>query len=330
VSRARRRAATTILGGVLALVLAVVVAASSLPLTPKEQTGVVPPGADDREFLVDISSGKVTEISGLPIMEGAGWLEASPDGRQVAFTTEDTGSPQIYVANLDGTGLRQVTRGFADVGEPKWSPSGDEIAYSALDGTAIRNIHVTSLATGRSRRITRESVDTWGLEWSPDGHSILYSVSIAAEPTGVEEGYYYVNAALNLMRAVDVRTRRIDEVFGGAKTMAYDGTWTTDGILFVRGRDQANGVPARVDFAVLGATGRPRSVLELSVEYWGEVVWSPQLSPDGTTIAYLRDGGGTTRVVLADLETGRTRDLRRGHSVSWVDADTLLVQDGPE
>jgi dipeptidyl aminopeptidase/acylaminoacyl peptidase len=330
IGRARRRAAITIGGAALAVILGIVVAASSFPIDPEERTAIHPKGVDNREFLVDITSGKVTEISGLPILESAWYLDVSPDGRRIAFTSDTTGSREIHVADLDGTGLEQVTEGSHDVGEAHLSPSGEEVAYWALDGKGVRNIHVTDLATGRSRRITDESVDTWGLEWSPDGHSILYSVSIAAEPTGVEEGYFNVNATLNIMRSVDVRTRRIENVFGGAKTMAYDGTWTPDGILFVRGIGQVNGFPERVDLAVLEATGRARGVVPLAIDYWDERAWSPQLSPDGRTIAYVRVFEGTEHVFLADLETGRTWELRRGFLASWVDADTLLVQDAPE
>jgi WD40 repeat protein len=181
-SRARRRAATTIVGGTVAVILAVVVAASSFPLPPKGRTAVDPRELGDREFLVDISSGRVTEISERSIMEGASWISASPDGKQVAFTKEARGSQEVFVANLDGTAVRQVSRGFADAGEPKWSPSGDEIAYWALDRTEVRNIHVTDLATGRTRTLTRESHDVWSLEWSPNGRSILYTATVPFDP----------------------------------------------------------------------------------------------------------------------------------------------------
>ena len=330
IGRARRRATITIGGTALAVVLTIVLATSSLRIGPKEQTAIPPRSTDLREFLIDVDTGKVTEISDMPILERAWHVNVSPDGRQIAFASDATGSIEIYLANLDGTELEQVTEGSTDVGDPHVSPSGEEIAYWALDGSGIRNVHVTDLASGRSRRITRESVDVWGLEWSPDERSILYSVSIAAEPTGVEEGYFHVNSTLNLMRAVDVQTRRIEKVFGGEKTMAYDGVWTPDGILFVRGTGQVGGIPERVDLAVLDATGRPQRVVDLDVEYWDEQVYSPQPSPDGRTIAYTRAFEGAEHVFLADVETGRTWELHRGFTASWVDADTLLVQDVPE
>jgi Tol biopolymer transport system component len=55
--------------------------------------------------------------------------------------------------------------------------------------------------------------------------------------------------------------------------------------------------------------------------------WGPQLSPDGRTVAFERDVPGHEQVYLYDIQTGRLRSLRPGVQASWVDADTLLVQE---
>ncbi len=123
VTRARRRAGTTIIGGSLVVILAVVIGASSFELAQEERTAIRPTGTtDDREFLVDVSSGQTTELTEIDAFEQAWWPDVSPDGERIAFTTDATGSPQVYVANLDGSGLRQLTRGLPDVAAPVWSP----------------------------------------------------------------------------------------------------------------------------------------------------------------------------------------------------------------
>jgi Tol biopolymer transport system component len=327
IGRARRRAAITIGGAALAVALAIVVAASSFPVDPEERTAVHPKGVDNREFLVDIASGKVTEISDMPIFEGVWNLDVSPDGRRVAFASDTTGSDEIYVANLDGTGLDQVTEGSADVGEPHLSPSGEEVAYWTLDESAVRNIYVTDLATGRTRRLTRGSSDVWALDWSPDGRSILYTATVVVEPD--VEGFFFPNTPRYQLRAVDVRTREIEGVAGGPKMLAYDGTWTANGILFVRGRGLTADRADRVDLALLAPQGGgPQSVARIAIDDL-EHVWSPRVSPDGATIAYVRIFEGREHVFLVDPATGRSRALRPGFQISWVDADTLLVQDWP-
>jgi len=326
VLRARRRAATTIGGGLLAAALAIVVAASSLPIETAERTGGFVREEEDREFLVDVGSGEATEITKIPVMKRAWWLDVSPDGTQLAFTTDSTGSPQVWISDLDGTGLRQLTRGFPDVAEPVWSPDGDEIAFVALGKNGIRNLHVADVATGRSRPITRGSRDTWGPEWSPDGRSILYNVTVAGEALG-GEGVFLPNVPGHRIRVAEVGTGTSTTLFGGGNVMAFDGTWTPSGIVFVRGRGLSVAGAERIDLAVLARAGaRPLSLHEI-----GEFAWAPQVSPDGATIAYtevIRDAEGRERerIFVLDLVTGQARDLHAGSLATWVDADTVLIQ----
>jgi tRNA A-37 threonylcarbamoyl transferase component Bud32/tetratricopeptide (TPR) repeat protein len=61
--------------------------------------------------------------------------EASPGGRQVAFMSQRDGNWEVYVVNLDGSGLQRLTRDPANDGLPAWSPDGRYIAFvSDRDG----------------------------------------------------------------------------------------------------------------------------------------------------------------------------------------------------
>jgi dipeptidyl aminopeptidase/acylaminoacyl peptidase len=326
VARARRRAATTIGGAALAVILAVVVAAAALPFGTKDpNVGGPVLNMDDREWLVDVRTGTATEISSSPTFQRTWWPNVSPDGRRIAFTNDVTGSPQLYVANLDGSNVRQLTSRFTDVYDVAWSPTGDRIVFGALDPefSLSRNLYVVDERTERVRRVTRETKDPWSPEWSPDGESILYSVIIpGASPTPVP-----INGVTSgQLRLVDVETRRISKVFGGPRVLAGDATWTPDGIVFVRGRDLGPLGPRRVDLAVLrGANHHADHLLTLD-----GFAWVPELSPDGSTIAYAKDTDAGKRVFLYDVSTGRTRLLHPGNWLTWVDADTLLVQQEPD
>lgn len=329
VARARRRAATTIGGASLVAILAIVVAASSFPVDMPDRTAGVIEGGDDREYLVDIVSGKATEITEIPAMERAWWPDVSPDGERITFTTDTTGSPQVYVANLDGSGMRQLTQGLRESSEPSWSPDGERIAYVGMRADGRRNVYVVTVATGRSRRITDEHGNVWSPDWSPDGRSILYNITVPGETPDPVDGVFLLNVSSQQLRAVDVETGSSRKVFGGRHAMAYDGTWTRDGIVFLRGRDVSTQGPSVVDLVLLrdGET-RPERLVTIPLES-DEMAWGANASPDGRTIAFARHLDGLDRIVLVDVSTGRARELRPGSQVSWADPDTLLVQERP-
>ena len=54
----------------------------------------------------------------------------SPTGRQILYTSDLTGTPQIYVMDAEGTGSRRVTLAGNWNDEGAWSPDGSRIAFA--------------------------------------------------------------------------------------------------------------------------------------------------------------------------------------------------------
>ena len=65
----------------------------------------------------------------------------SPDGQQLAFCSDRSGAPQIYVMSADGGGVRRVTTSGNYNTSPSWSPKGDRIAYASRVGGPLPDLH---------------------------------------------------------------------------------------------------------------------------------------------------------------------------------------------
>ncbi|MEE9294475.1 MAG: DUF4215 domain-containing protein, partial [Phycisphaerae bacterium] len=59
--------------------------------------------------------------------------EVSPDGLKIAFSSNSAGNFDIWIINIDGTGLTQVTAGSDDAVSPTWSPDGTRLGFARFD-----------------------------------------------------------------------------------------------------------------------------------------------------------------------------------------------------
>ncbi len=95
----------------------------------------------------------------------------SPDGSQMAFVSNRSGNPHIYVMNADGTGVRRLTYAGIYNSTPDWGPNG-LIVFTGLDeGNA--DIFTVDLG-GNIRRLTQDQGKNKDPRWSPDGRYIVY------------------------------------------------------------------------------------------------------------------------------------------------------------
>jgi Tol biopolymer transport system component/DNA-binding winged helix-turn-helix (wHTH) protein len=99
----------------------------------------------------------------------------NPDGQRIAFESSRTGNFEIWMADLDGQKLVQLTNfNGPAIGNPSWSPDGQQIAFQ----TRIENhadIQVVSADGGSPRRLTTESSNELSPTWSQDGRWIYFS-----------------------------------------------------------------------------------------------------------------------------------------------------------
>ena len=120
----------------------------------------------------------------------------SPDGRLVAYLSlpEGKGANDVYVANADGTGIREIPmpkftqwlaptktpsgvaeQNYPHYGPPQWSPDGEELAMGVWAGSGRHFLVVRSIQDDADQSLLPVlGIDLSFVAWSPDGSAIAY------------------------------------------------------------------------------------------------------------------------------------------------------------
>lgn len=97
-----------------------------------------------------------------------GFPAVSPDGDTIAFLRVSDPSSQIFIANADGSGVRQLTDARGVNGGAAMSPDGRTIAFaSTRDGHAA--VHLMEADGGGQHAITLDTAGAVRPLWTPDG-----------------------------------------------------------------------------------------------------------------------------------------------------------------
>jgi uncharacterized protein YjdB len=112
----------------------------------------------------------------LPVLvDSATNIQASfaPDRTRVAFSSNRTGSFDIYTMDPDGQKPRRITSAAGNEGEPTWTPDGARIVYTATTGTTTQ-IGIMAGDGGDNRQLTTASGGNHSPSVSPDGKTIAF------------------------------------------------------------------------------------------------------------------------------------------------------------
>jgi eukaryotic-like serine/threonine-protein kinase len=97
----------------------------------------------------------------------------SPDGQNIAFYSDRSGSWQLWVIRRDGSALRQITNASNNVVRAVWSPNGKQMAGTYLSGDTFI-LDFTDASDQRSIQALPplENADQWFdvWSWSSDGN----------------------------------------------------------------------------------------------------------------------------------------------------------------
>ena len=123
-------------------------------------------------FYHSLSSGQRRVVAGYSGLNTS--AAVSPDGSKVAMVLSKTGSPNIWVCNADGSGLKQITHGDED-SSPTWSPNGDWICFATKHNERRRLAKVPADGGTVQYLNTTGAANPTEPDWSPDGKFIAFT-----------------------------------------------------------------------------------------------------------------------------------------------------------
>lgn len=94
--------------------------------------------------------------------------QLSPDGRRMTFSSAQSGTPQIWVSEADGTQMKRLTSMPAPSGSPRWSPDGAWIAFDSLERGGWDVFVIRSDGT-ELRKVTAHEGSDLRPSWASDG-----------------------------------------------------------------------------------------------------------------------------------------------------------------
>jgi Tol biopolymer transport system component len=272
-------------------------------------------GVPEVDYMFDLNTRVMTPLPEAIIRSRgetaeSGQYAASSDGSLLAYVgTGDEGTPQIFIARVDGSGIRQMTHDPTGAASPAWSPDGTRVAYEGYGSGDVRNIFVLDVATGESTQITDETHNQCPScrrtpQFTPDGSSLLY--------TG--------GTPYPVVRTVPVAGGESTILFGrgrGGMADAASGSLSPDGSLVTMMGSEIGGGGA-IRFVANSDGTELRNIPGRESNPAG--TWSP----DGSRIV-CRQPNWRNNIIVVDVATGGASPVAQGRGAIWLDDHTLLV-----
>ena len=284
--------------------------------------------------------------------------QISPDGTRIAVIVSrpnwetDKSDQELDLVDARSGALRPLTFKRMGLGSPRWSPGGKRLAFLAQDpDTKKAQLFVMPMDGGDPQRLTDGKQGVASFAWSPDGQRIAFyrqddvdekAIKEHRDALRVTDNNYMTRTAeppwhVWVVPAAGGKAERLTEGAWSAKTdqdPAFPLAWSRDGqrIAFTKFPGPYTGSAFR---SVLESVGGDGKDLRPLAEVHGAT--TPQFSPDGRALAYLRprhgdqNNGNDVYVQTPQGTVDATRDLARNfNGYVWLPDGSGLLLNGAD
>jgi TolB protein len=212
-------------------------------------------------------------------------------------------SYDIFMADLDGKIVKQLTKSKGYDAEATISPDGKEMLYTSTKDGDI-DLYIMNLKTGKERKITNTLGYDGGAWFSPDGKKIIWRASRPKTEAEVKEYKDLLAEDLVAPTNMEVFTANTDGSNVKQITNYGNANWApafmpdSKRIIFASNHQSKRGFPFNLFIINEDGGGLEKISAEKSFDAF------PMFSPDGKKIIFCsnRNNGGTrdTNIFIAD------------------------------
>lgn len=225
--------------------------------------------------LHDLASGAQTDLTAGVRSSLQAFFAWSPDGREIAFISDEAGQFDVYVMPVEGGW--QKARLSLDVGHPAWkvhwSPDGQRLAVTVEGRGQDYGTYIHTLADGKTFQIAVEGkpINAKDAAWSPDSRRLAFCSDV--------DGDYDVG----ICELPDGRITWVTVGEGQKQSPA----WSPDGRSLTY--TLTRGAVSWLAVQEAPAAGRPAGAEPRLHQIEPGVLYIPRFAPDGRSILFAFD-----------------------------------------
>lgn len=289
-------------------------------------------------------------------LEWASDPQISPNGTQIVYkrngfdimTDEPKGN--LWIINADGTSHRKLTTREVNESQPRWSPSGDRIAFTSTT-EAGSELYMYWVNTGQIAKLSQLEKSPASLTWSPDGKHLAFTmfvpqelpviIKMPAKPKGANwakpvritdrlkheaDGRGYLEPGFTHIFTMPADGGTPRQITSGNFNHSGNFSFAPNGqTIYFSGNRSDNWEYEFRNSEVYKVDVNTRAITALTTQNGPD--YSPKVSPDGKTIAFLSyedkmQAFQTTKLNIMNVDGSKRRVLstnldRSVNNISW-------------